>query len=215
MSIETPNSIIHHIPRTAGMFVRALCKHNGITYKIISDSRVLNQDSIVKEITVRDSAENHHYVPELLPDFRTKRKLVLLRDPITWYWSMWGTRQYAQSAFVRWQPKLRPFDNCSSEDFNEFVKKVADQYPTGFLNKLFDYYVRQSDWICLYENLKQEVTNFLEKAEGKKVKWFDEIVNDECPEIQGRFDGTVNGESMAIIQEIEAEVYRRFYGGQK
>lgn len=153
MAIQTERSIIYHIPKTGGTWVKVALKNAGINYR-----------------TPRWSAEPHpfnlkhaHSTPDnVAPNAKEGRfSITFVRKPVSWYTSYWSFRSRKGAR----RDQKFPADGLWSDDFDEFVNNILDAYPSGFVTELYQYYTGEDgnkvDFVGRQENLRQDLLESL------------------------------------------------------
>lgn len=167
------NAIIHHIPKTGGMYIRKLLETNKIEYKILNGS-----SGFERELLGRDQ-ELFHGIPKENEEYKKilhSQKLMIIRHPVDWYLSYWKFRESRTGTNgnrMSWSNK-RSFDKCKSKFFGTFIRKVSDMYPDGFLHNLYETYYEQSFYVCKLEHLYYDLLPFLNRITGKDCIIFPE-----------------------------------------
>jgi len=125
MAIATENTLLLHIPKTGGVFVKEALESCDVSYEEIGTQ--------------------HDHFPKLFDYessgfFNDRLIYSFVRHPITWYQSRWAFRLKHG-----WQA-IHPLDyHCASNDFKLFVSKVLAYRPDGWCNFLFGSYLH-GDW---------------------------------------------------------------------
>lgn len=144
MTLCSDKYLFLHIPKTGGTWVRSV---------------LLPDDNF-------EIAQPHSHFPQLL-DFENKEfylnkfHFAFVRHPLSWYRSRWAFRMKNG-----WRPSGHPLDfSCASNDFGDFVCKVLEHYPEGWMTTEFGYYldsgVKPLDFVGRFENLKDHMVAIL------------------------------------------------------
>jgi hypothetical protein len=107
------------------------------------------------------------------PDIKS---MTTIRHPAEWYKSHWELRTYRTDTIQNWGLYEKDFmwhptwdlDNeCKSFDFEDFINKCVDKFPS-YLSRLYDDYTRKPpvgtlDYIILTKNLEKEIPDIFEE----------------------------------------------------
>jgi hypothetical protein len=180
-----------HVPKTGGSWV----------------SRALQAADIEVQEEFGPTAY-HPLLSEL--DRRGRFTFAFVREPLSWYGSIWRFRNQHQFHKHPIHGGL-PYDQFIDLDFPDFVAQVAEHLP-GFLSNHYELFVgppeNEIDFIGRYENLEGDLVSGL-RAAGQE---FDEVAlrslaainttapHPPCPE-----------ETRLRLMRSEGEAYERFY----
>jgi hypothetical protein len=203
MALVTDNTVLLHIPKTGGVFIKNALVACGIRHELVGNQ--------------------HDHFPRLLDAkpisfFADKLVYTFVRHPITWYQSRWSFRvKYG------WQA-IHPLDfNCASNNFHVFVDKVLQFKPDGWCAHLFDDYIkngcRNLDFIGKTENLVNDFLHVMRRA-GEQI---DEDRVRNLPLINdSRLDGRASGYWAKYTQSlfdrvlaVESNVIQEYYYNYK
>jgi hypothetical protein len=141
-ALRTERMLFLHVPKTGGSYVAgALQAVLGVRPLDFSDSPDRRERN--GHAGLRSFAENDLFT------------LAFVRHPLSWYRSFWSYRMRRG-----WRME-HPLDRAArSEDFHEFVTRVAERLP-GYLNLLFGEFIgsaeRPIDYIGRYERLTDDL----------------------------------------------------------
>lgn len=168
------NAVFLHIPKTGGTWFRHALQVNHIPFE--------------------ELGEQHSHFPfirELKPEgfFDDKFVFAFVRHPLTWYQSRWAHRvQHG------WHVE-HPLDyNCASNDFLDFLRRVFEYKPSGWLTYLYSIYIHSVpngiDFIGRTENLTTDCVEVLRRIGVD----FDEDQFRQTPKMnQSSLDGKPSG----------------------
>lgn len=205
MAVILENSVILHIPKTAGKYVRTVLDLNEIPYH--QTSRNTPCQSMGKELSGDRSS---HCIPRNDDEYKSrKRRLVFVRHPLTWYISYWAFRMRFKDSDKRWMywRKDSEFDQrCGDDDFNRFIYKVIAEWPNGFLTALYSHYTEEASYIGRMENVDRDLLQFLNNTEsvesieppGKKIN------------ISDHMDARYTGLQAQAIMDAETEAVSKY-----
>ena len=205
MSILLDNCSIYHIPRTGGMYLRELLNYNDIKYTLARTYKQTKDPyTFDSELINQHSDEIHHSI--WLPhDTERERRLFIIREPVSWYKSIFSYRNTEPVNMGGWSG-FRPFDQkCASDDFETFINKVFNSYPAGFLTQLYMMFNAVSSDAIHMEKLYEGFSKFMLDVEGIKLKELTTRIN-TSPEI------SISNEMIKNIQSFERKVYKTYYG---
>lgn len=185
-----------HIPKTGGTWLRHILKINNIetTYYAIDKRYPTKCSSILIK------PNEIHHLPNL-PNKKFKKVITIIRNPIDWYISFYTFR--TNNRKYTWN-KNRLFDKWTkAKTFEEFIDKVIDRFPKGFLNDLYKEYVEKSTDVFKLEKLNKDINNLF----NNKLKLTEKInVSLMRPDIHKN--------QLLKIKEYEKEVFKTYYGGE-
>lgn len=199
MAIQAERTIIYHVPKTGGTWVKAAMKAAGIRCYGVQDITNSHPFNLLRK----------HATPDVAPS--DKFSICFVRRPIPWYISYWSFRCSGPRRDMKF-----PADRLLSEDFDEFVNNVLDAYPSGFVTALYQYYTgedyRKVDFIGRQENLAHDLTVGLTLA-GED---FDEVALRNTPPInqsqaEWRRRCTLSDSTRRRVLRLEAWVLESFY----
>ena len=199
MAIATENSLLLHIPKTGGVFLKHAIDMAGLDYV--------------------DIGSQHEHFPRLLkmqPRSFFENKLVysFVRHPITWYQSRWTFR-----VKHGWQPK-HPLDyNCASNDFQRFLTKALEFKPDGWCTFLFDEYLKnEPDLIDFVGRTEHLVDDFLkvmkmanEKVDEDLVRSLPRANDSQLGEYGSKYWAKYSPELYRRVMAVEANVIQEYY----
>jgi len=188
MAVILPNSMILHIPKTGGQFVRDVLNHNKIAF-YETGRRPCGEPGSSQRLF--NWGFSSHCLPIGAPEFRARRgaSLVFVRHPAEWYRSYWAYRISNKPGRVGANPVLywRTSDaknnigkfyaevdeKTHSDDFGEWIENVLREFPNGAYSQFCKYYISFASEVGKTENLKGDLTKFLYIHEGIKDLDFD------------------------------------------
>lgn len=156
MTIRTRKSIIYHIPKTGGIWVKVAVRESGI------------QRWGTRQVAVSQpfNLKKAHATPDVvLPRHKQGRYgITFVRKPVDWYISYWSFRSRKGAR----RDEKFPADGLWSDDFDQFVNNVLDAYPNGFVTALYQYYTGENcekvDFIGRQEHLADDLVEALTRA---------------------------------------------------
>ena len=156
MAVRTEKSIIYHIPKCGGTWVKVALQNAGLRYG-----------------ATRNIAGPHpfnlkvaHATPDVvLPTAKVDRfGICFVRRPVPWYRSYWSFRSRKGAR----RDEKFPADGLWSDDFDEFVNNILDVYPRGFVTTLYQYYTgadcEKVDFVGRQEHLADDLVRALVQA---------------------------------------------------
>jgi len=165
MAVILENSVILHIPKTAGKYVRTVLDLNEVPYT--QTSRNTGCQGMGRELNGYASS---HCIPRGDDEYKSrKRRLVFVRHPLTWYISYWAFRMRFKNTdrhWMYWRLDSEFDQRCGHDDFNRFIDKVIAEWPNGFLTALYAHYTEEASYIGRMENVDRDLLQFLNSAEG-------------------------------------------------
>jgi hypothetical protein len=180
-----------HVPKTGGMWVTEALQEAGV--------------EVEEEF---GATPEHPLLSEL--DRRGRFTFAFVREPFSWYASIWKFRNYFHLHKGPAEIQL-PYDRFIELEFPDFVENVATQLP-GFLAAHYEQFVGpredEIDFIGRYERLGDGVVTALRVAgqdfDEEALRSFPPInvtgSHLDCPE-----------ETRLRLVQAESEVYERFY----
>lgn len=83
-----------------------------------------------------------------------------VRHPLTWYRSYWAWK----SRLFFWNP-YNPLDRtCADPDFEVFIGNVIKNFPGGYLNNIYPFFLQHCTHAGRFENLKNDLISILKIA---------------------------------------------------
>jgi hypothetical protein len=166
MAIRTTKSVIYHIPKCGGIWVKEAVRKSlhrtGMAYWRCRQAHVAQEFGLVREHSTPDRV-----IPE---DREGYFSMAFVRNPVTWYRSYWCYR--VKTGYL---DKKFPLDNLWDDNYEKFLVKALDNLP-GFVTQLYQFYVgkdgKRLDYVGKQENLTWDLIEALTLA-GED---FDEIV---------------------------------------
>lgn len=153
MAIRTEKSLVYHVPKSGGIYVKEAMRRSGLRYGRCKD--IHSAFWLKREHSTYRSVIDEH--KDGLFSF------CFVRHPVDWYRSFWSYRMMSRTLDLRSPP-----DWCWSPDFNEFVNNVLDTFPRGWVNNLYQCYVGKNadkvDFIGRQENLTDDLVKALNLA---------------------------------------------------
>jgi hypothetical protein len=157
-----------------------------------------------------------HATPDgtLAEDKEGRLSICFVRNPITWYRSLWAFRIQTKS----YDPKFPP-DLLMDDDLEIFINNVIDEFPNGFVTELYQCYVGENadgvDFIGKQEYLKDD----FEKALNLAGQEFDraKLRNLKMMRVAGsdrkliKRIGSTSHETLDRIMSAEKWVFDTFY----
>lgn len=205
MAVILPNSVILHIPKTAGKYVRMTLEANEIDFH--QTHRNTPCDGMGQ---ILNGLCSSHCIPRQDEEYqRRKNRLVFVRHPLTWYLSYWAFRVRFKDTPKEWLcwRKDSAFDQaCGDDDFNKFIDKVLHHFPGGFLTEFYKHYTDEASAVGRMETLNRELWTFLHGFEGIKDLTFLPVKVNTSDKKGAQY--TVR-QAEAIL-EAEAEVVYRY-----
>lgn len=158
MIAKSDKFIFYHIPKTGGVWVYEAIKQAGIKTKKPHRSGFKNCLNLYA----------HHAIPDgISKDLNDKKNLFsfcFVRKPLGWFQSFWCYRKKHR----RIKNKGVTLNDLWVDDYEEFISRVIEKYPEGFLTKMYKYYVGENlkkvDFIGRQENLKNDLIKALTLA---------------------------------------------------
>jgi hypothetical protein len=147
-----PKSIFFHIPKTGGSYVtNALKRAFTKSYKGVGSEKK-HSLNLRREHTPPSGVDK---------DLKNGRFLfAFVRDPKTWYQSMWAYRSYGG-----WDNPLFVLDTeCKADTFDEFVNKVLERFPDGVMSRMVKEFEEEMDFIGRQEHLTKDLIKALHLA---------------------------------------------------
>jgi glycosyltransferase involved in cell wall biosynthesis len=167
MPYEMKNCVLWHVPKTGGTWAQDLCTKNRL---------ILNRPYNIKG----------HITPDVLPELLMKPGIVFVREPLSWYKSMFifgiAKKAKGQIWFDRWfgedfwekdiilKPTEKEYDYQSN--YVKFIEWVLAEHPHYYTELLSSFQVSRFI-ICKTENLTEEFAKILplfEDISSEKIK---------------------------------------------
>lgn len=153
MTVILPNSVFLHVPKAGGTWVREVLKNTNLVQgELISKS---------SDESTEGKMRSWHCVPQDKSVFNNKYIFCFVRHPLTWYQSHWAHRTRNGS----WNKGNRLDAKCQDDEFNEFILKVIEEFPQGYLHWLYGFYTQHAHFVGKVENLQQDLIKALSLAE--------------------------------------------------
>lgn len=199
MALILPKSAFIHIPKTAGLWVRAAIKRSGIR--------------------TFEYGEQHTHFPQLLT-FRDRKywrkRLVFtfVRHPLAWYRSRWAFRLK-----TGWQMK-HPLDfRCACNDFAGFVRNCRRHFPNGWMTEEYGNYVDSEPDLIRFVGRQERVVDDLLAVLEQAGESFNAKALKSTPRTnESLLDGHTpqqlaiyTPELVEMVLEMESAVISRYY----
>jgi len=222
VSIILNNSVIHHLPKCGGNFVRYFLSLNNFEFSRIKLSPAYGRQRLFnRELS-------SHNIPHGHPDYESiPNRLVIVREPLSWYRSYWNER-------LKYRPTNRDeinhgywrardhgdFGFCEGEDltysdnFEKWIENILKHFPYGPFSEFFKYYELLSSDVGRVENLSDDLTKFIKKYENG------EITNIPKQKINVSVDLLKAKTSIPLeleqeIKKAETYIYNKYYSDLK
>ena len=204
MAIRTDKTIIYHIPKCGGTWVKVALTNAGLPYKATRNVSGPHPFNLKKA----------HATPDVIPEpyKRGRYSIIFVRKPVEWYISYWSFRSRKGAR----RDEHFPADGLWSDDFDQFVNNVLDAYPEGFVSTLYQYYVGVNadkvDFIGRQERLGSDLISALEFAgeDFDKVALMTTPRKNESP-MQWKQKCVLTTDTLARVADCEWWVLERFY----
>jgi hypothetical protein len=202
MAAKTEKSIIYHIPKCGGIWVKEAVRRSGVYYDHCRDVGRKHPFGLARE----------HAPPSRIKeeDKVGRFSFCFVRHPVDWYKSFWAYR-----AKTGWLDKKFLADKCWEDEFELFVLNMLDMYPDGFVTELYQFYLWEMEFIGRQERLVDDLVKALMLADEefdeeilRRVGWRN-IAGKE-PRFQRLC--VLSNETQDRILETERWVIDRFYG---
>jgi len=149
MAVRTQKSIVYHIPKCGGTWVKQAMKAAGLRYRPTRNVRGSHPFNLKRA----------HATPDVVT-WRARRMrfgITFVRRPAGWYRSYWAFRSRKGAR----RDEGFPADGLWSDDFDQFVSNILDAYPNGFVTTLYQYYVGEDcekvDFVGRQEHLADDL----------------------------------------------------------
>lgn len=199
MAVATENSLLLHIPKTGGVFIKHAIRMLDIEYL--------------------DIGSQHEHFPLLLKMrsrkfFEDRLIYTFVRHPISWYQSRWAFR-----VKHGWQPK-HPLDyNCASNDFHRFLNNVLRFKPDGWCTFLYDEYIKNEPGMVKFVGRTEHLVDDFLKVMKLANHQIDEDqvrslprVNDSNMDNKGaKYWAPYSQELYNRVNAVEASVIQEYY----
>ena len=205
MAVPTDRTIIYHIPKCGGTWVKVALRNAGLPYR--STRNVSNQHPF--------NLKKGHATPDMIPEPYKRRRysIAFVRYPVDWYTSYWAFRSRKGAR----RDEKFPVAGLWSDDFDEFVNNVLDAYPGGFVTTLYQYYLGENgdkvDFIGRQEYLASDLMLALNRA--REV--YDAAALKATPRqnespAKWKRRCVLTTDTLARVADCEWKVMERFYG---
>ncbi len=186
MALVTENSVLLHIPKTGGVFIKYALVMGGVKHTELGGQ--------------------HEHFPRLLKMkprsfFEDRLVYTFVRHPLSWYQSRWAFR-------VRhgWQPK-HPLDfNCASNDFQRFMHNVLQFKPDGWCGFLFDEYIKNEQQLMNFVGRTENLVDDFLKVMSMANETIDEDRIRSLPRVN---DSHLDGQNSNYWAKYSPELYNR------
>lgn len=201
MAVVLSNSIILHIPKTAGKWVRWVLRDNNISF--FQTSRDISCSGILWHL---NGMRSSHCIPYDDYFYKSREnRLCFVRNPVMWYRSYWCFR------FQHGWRADSIFDvRTESDSFEIFVDNVLREYPCGFLKDVYQAYVKECNWIGKVESIEEDLITFMKGAEDVEVDCSKTAKINTTPD-EVKVKALYRPDQMERIQEIEKEILELYY----
>jgi len=209
MAVKTKKSVIYHIPKCGGIWVKETIRRAGIPYTRSKDRAVGH-----KELRNDFRLEREHSLPPNMwpEDVKGLFSFCFVRHPLGWYKSIWRFRKNYQVL----NPKF-PVDRNWVPVYEDFVNNMLNSYPNGFVTELFQYYVGENidgvDFVGRQENLADDLVKALTLAD----ETFDEKIlrTTKRWNRSKEYTAVLSEETQNRVLEVEKWVIDSFYSGRQ
>jgi hypothetical protein len=192
MAIATSKCLFLHIPKTAGTFVRAVLES-------------IDKVSIV-------GADIHAHFPDI-NDHLNRPIFCFVRHPLTWYLSRFSHR--LRNGWVA----SHPLDSkCASNDFDQFVENVCQEYPDGWLTNEYNTFIDSAPTKPtigrlenLYDDLHLILTSFKYRISRSRITKLGYINASHFGKLKPVDVIKYSEETAQKILRLERQVVHRFY----
>ena len=209
MAIRTERSVIYHIPKCGGTWVQMAIGRAGLYHDRCVDKAVKHKELRNEFGLMRKHSVSSNMWPE---EVKGLFHFCFVRHPLTWYNSVWRFRRVVPVPNSRF-----PIDRYWVPNYEEFITNILNDYPEGYVTKLFQFYVGENldgvDFIGRQENL----ANDLVKALTLAGETFDEdaLRATKRKNISKKFNTVLSEETQNRVLETEKWVIDSFYSGRK
>lgn len=157
MAIRTERSVVYHIPKCGGIWVKEAIRKSGLKYGRCRNVRVAQPFGLKRE----------HATPGVVAeaDGVGRFSFCFVRRPLSWYQSFWCYR-----VKTKYLDRKFPLDRIWDDDYERFLLNVLASYPDGFVTQLYRFYTEAVDFVGQQERLADDLVRALSLA-GEK---FDE-----------------------------------------
>ncbi len=176
MAVILNNSVILHIPKTGGNYVRKVLDHNKIPYHTTGRHPcILSQKLFNREISSHCIPHGHNCFEEKLD------RLIFVRHPLEWYRSYWSFRvmnkpgnegakviEYwrASDVEIGYHGYAEVDEITHDDNFQSWINNVLREYKTGPYSRFVSYYCAFASMIGKTEKLREHLATFLYMHEG-------------------------------------------------
>lgn len=187
------NALFLHVPKTGGSWIIKVLDELGLVkahlgHEHSSMEHVLYYPRYFPANHVKGTIKfKNNFYEEILNSY----KFCFVRDPMDWYESYWRFQMGHNWKIWRITPKkifLKPakvwhpwnvLEDCSDDNFNEFLLKVAKNSP-GYVSKMYSWYATEDiNFVGKQENLAEDLIEVLKRMDFKfnpdKVRNFQKI----------------------------------------
>ena len=157
MTVLLRNSVFLHIPKTGGTWVRKALVDAGLSGALVRSRE--------RDEAYNGTLRSWHNVPTWDARYHERpNRFCFVRHPADWYRSYWAFRMWRKN----WEIRENEFDHkCSSGEFPEFIDKVLQHYPDGYVTWLYAYFANHCTFVGKTENLPTDLLTALDLFEGK------------------------------------------------
>jgi hypothetical protein len=153
MACRTTKSVIYHIPKCGGVWVKEVVR------KSVHEKRYDRCQELDAPGEILGYLRKEHATPQVLAPSQKEGlfSIVFVRKPLEWHKSYWGYRHGLQ----HWGRKPFPPDKSWSKNFEDYALSILAAYPDGWCTHLYQQYVGvqadQIDYIGTTENLRWDL----------------------------------------------------------
>lgn len=205
MAVRTDKSVIYHIPKCGGIWVKEAVRRSGIPYHRCRSNELREEWDLLREHSIPDGTIDE--------DREGLFGFCFVRRPVGWYRSFWCFRMKGLRAGGSLAPKF-PADKSWSDDPEEFAHNLMDAFPNGFVGKLYRRYVGGVDYVGRQESLREDLLEALTLAGEtfnpevvRTLKRFNRVAS--RPE--WRQECVLGQEVQERIRRVEAWVLETYY----
>lgn len=204
MALCTEKSVIYHIPKCGGSWVKEAIKRSGIEFHLCH------------EVAKHEwgLGRNHSTPANIDPNCRDgKFAFCFVRMPVEWYRSIWSYRM-KKLRQGRKRAKKFPADWAWDDDPGKFANNLCDLFPNGFVSELYENYTPFCNYVGHQENLREDLAEALALA-GED---FDPIVlqrlgkkNSVASLPQWQRECTLSPKTQRRIERVEHRILETWY----
>lgn len=154
MAVRTEKSIVYHIPKCGGKWVKRVMRRAGLEYRRCRGYYRRQDWGLYGE---HATPENVQAEEDDLFSF------CFVREPVGWYRSFWSFRMKGLEAGGSLSPRF-PADESWSDDPETFAYNLMGAFPGGFVTELYQLYVGAMDYVGRLENLRDDLETALTLA---------------------------------------------------